>query len=318
MMSDKRIARFRMFTWMALIAVLILIWIGASVRASGAGMGCPDWPKCFGQWIPPMSESALPADYQKIYADRGYADTRFNLTKTLTEYLNRLAGVLVGLIILLMALFSIPARRSHSRAFKSAWASLFAVCLQGWIGAQVVASQLSPGIITVHMLMALLIIGLITYTLMSLYDEHKGTSQVLQQQSVLFRWSIVIISLSIVQIILGTQVREIIDTIANGDIQIDRSEWVDALPWFFKVHRSFSLIVLAANAWFVWKIYQSFGRLHLLTIMGIGLVSSIVFGVLSGASLNHLGFPMLVQPLHLLMATIIFTLQFTLLYRLKP
>ena len=62
------------------------------MRASGAGMGCPDWPLCFGQWIPPTDVDQLPANYQEIYADRGYADTTFNATKTWIEYLNRLLG----------------------------------------------------------------------------------------------------------------------------------------------------------------------------------------------------------------------------------
>ena len=62
-------------------------------------MGCPDWPTCFGQWVPPTSESDLPRNYQEIYADLGYAETRFNVVKTWTEYVNRLIGVGIGLLI---------------------------------------------------------------------------------------------------------------------------------------------------------------------------------------------------------------------------
>ena len=71
-------------------------------------MGCPDWPTCFGQWVPPTSETQLPSNYQEIYADLGYADTRFNVVKTWTEYLNRLIGVGIGLLIFLTAFFLAP------------------------------------------------------------------------------------------------------------------------------------------------------------------------------------------------------------------
>ena len=76
--------RYRRMAVITIAAVYFLILIGASVRASGAGMGCPDWPTCFGQWIPPISEAGLPSNYQEIYAELGYADTRFNVVKTWT------------------------------------------------------------------------------------------------------------------------------------------------------------------------------------------------------------------------------------------
>ena len=82
--DDRSLVLFRRMAWITIIAVYVLILVGASVRASGSGMGCPDWPTCFGQWIPPTSEAQLPADYQEIYAARGYAETRFNVVKTWT------------------------------------------------------------------------------------------------------------------------------------------------------------------------------------------------------------------------------------------
>ena len=75
-----------------MVFTYLLIFIGGLVRVSGAGMGCPDWPKCFGRWIPPTSLSQLP----------DYIDPeKFNLVLAWVEYLNRLFGALVGLIILI-------------------------------------------------------------------------------------------------------------------------------------------------------------------------------------------------------------------------
>lgn len=89
---------FQKFSFATIVVVFLLIAIGGIVRSSGAGMGCPDWPKCFDQWVPPTDVTELPANYQQIYQDRGYADTTFNAVKTWTEYLNRLFGVLTGFL----------------------------------------------------------------------------------------------------------------------------------------------------------------------------------------------------------------------------
>ncbi|MCC6697489.1 MAG: COX15/CtaA family protein, partial [Candidatus Hydrogenedentes bacterium] len=103
---------FRRIGTTTIAAVFFLILVGGIVRASGAGMGCPDWPKCFDRWVPPTDESQLPPDYQEIYKDRGYADTTFNAVKTWTEYINRLVGVTIGFLIFLTLLSSLGYLRS--------------------------------------------------------------------------------------------------------------------------------------------------------------------------------------------------------------
>ena len=118
---QREIESFRRIALITLAAVYFLIAVGGSVRASGAGMGCPDWPKCFGQWVPPTSEAQLPNDYQKIYADLGYAETRFNVVKTWTEYLNRLIGVTIGLLILITAVVSWRLRAYDSSIFAASF-----------------------------------------------------------------------------------------------------------------------------------------------------------------------------------------------------
>ena len=83
---------FRLSTIISAVLTYLIIFIGGMVRVSGAGMGCPDWPKCFGRWIPPTSLSQIP----------DYIDpAKFNIVLAWIEYLNRLFGVLVGFSILI-------------------------------------------------------------------------------------------------------------------------------------------------------------------------------------------------------------------------
>ena len=163
--NSLALLRFQKVAWTTIVAVYILILVGASVRASGSGMGCPDWPTCFGQWIPPTSESALPSDYQETYADLGYAETRFNVVKTWTEYLNRLLGVSIGVLICFTAVCAFAIRGHNPKIFYAAGLAFLLVGFQGWLGSKVVSSNLMPGLITVHMLVALTIVGTLIYAL---------------------------------------------------------------------------------------------------------------------------------------------------------
>ncbi len=308
--ADSSVFRFRRLATITLLAVYFLILVGASVRASGAGMGCPDWPTCFGSWIPPTAESQLPANYQEIYAELGYADTRFNVVKTWTEYMNRLVGVTIGLLIFATAIVSWPLRRLDRSITYASVATFLMVGFQGWLGSKVVSSNLQPGMITLHMLVALAIVGTLLFALAQSRRQLMIAQPVTSIDSRFEKWLYIVLVLTVLQVTMGTQVREMTDIIRESQGEELRSAWIEAMPWFFYVHRSFSALVLFANLWLLRLLINSLGWMHTLTRLTLAMIIVIGVAVLSGATLGHLGMPALVQPMHLLAATLLFGLQF--------
>src|SRR5690606_27411099 len=84
------LSSFQRWALLTTACTYLLIGIGGLVRATGSGLGCPDWPKCFDRWMPPTDVSQVPSHIDPAL---------FNFAKAWTEYLNRLAGVTVGILI---------------------------------------------------------------------------------------------------------------------------------------------------------------------------------------------------------------------------
>jgi cytochrome c oxidase assembly protein subunit 15 len=78
-----------------ILLVILVIAAGSIVRSTQSGMGCPDWPTCYGLIVPPTSENQLPANYQQLYANEGIPAESFDALKTWIEYINRLIGALL-------------------------------------------------------------------------------------------------------------------------------------------------------------------------------------------------------------------------------
>ena len=306
----KDIDNYRQLAFVTLAAVYFLIAVGASVRASGAGMGCPDWPTCFGQWVPPTSETQLPSNYQEIYADLGYADTRFNVVKTWTEYLNRLIGVGIGLLIFLTAVFSWRLRAYDNSIFTASLAAFLMVGFQGWLGSKVVSSNLQPGMITLHMLVALAIVGTLLFALAQSGRQAAFSQPINAIDPRAKQWLYLVIGMTVLQIAMGTQVREMTDFLKETKGEELRTSWIEFMPWFFYVHRSFSAFVLVANLWLAKLLTDSLGWGHNLTRLTFLMIAVICFSVVSGATLGHLGMPAFIQPMHLVAAALLFGLQF--------
>ncbi len=310
MTNSQAVLRFRRLGTLTIFAVYFVILVGGIVRASGSGMGCPDWPTCFGQWVPPTDESQLPANYHQIYAERGYENTQFNPVKTWTEYTNRLVGVTVGFLILLTVWSSRIYLKTDKTIFYLALSVFFLVGFQGWLGSSVVASNLKPLMITLHMLLALFIVALLIYTIARSQRRDLGQINI---RSLPDKFKTVLIAamlMTLMQVAMGTQVREAVDFIAHHHAYIERQYWRDDFPVIFYIHRSFSSIILFTNLWLVWKIVRNVDKKSLLRLVGLSLAALVVTAIVAGISLDRLGMPPVAQPIHLLMANLIFGAQF--------
>jgi cytochrome c oxidase assembly protein subunit 15 len=287
-------------------AVFFLIFVGALVRATGSGMGCPDWPTCFGQWIPPTQESQLPDNYHQLYADRGYANTDFNPTKTWTEYVNRLTGVTIGLLVFATMLLSFRFRNTDRAIDYCSTAVFILVGLQGWLGALVVASNLRPVMISVHMLSALTIVGLLIYTVTrSQRDRLTTVDWSLLPKSVKTVLTVAIVFV-LIQVLMGTQVRQAVDTISQQLGESHREQWRNHFPMIFYVHRSFSAIILFSVIWLTWNSRQLLQRYFWSKVLASLVIVSVVIEIMLGITMDRFAIPAFAQPLHLLFASLIF------------
>jgi cytochrome c oxidase assembly protein subunit 15 len=184
--------RFRSVGILTVLAVYLLILVGGVVRSTGSGMGCPDWPKCFGSWVPPTEASQLPANYKEVYTAQRvaknqklartlqrmgfaqvagsifahptqYIETDFNPVKTWIEYVNRLLGALIGVFVFLTVIFAWPYWQRDRPIFWLAFGSFLLTGVQGYLGSLVVSTNLLPVMVSIHMSLALLIVAMLLY-----------------------------------------------------------------------------------------------------------------------------------------------------------
>ena len=296
--------------------VLFLVLIGGVVRSTGAGLGCPDWPKCFGLWIPPTTISEIPLQFWDHPLSSENGKVVFNPVKTWTEYLNRLLGVIIGFAILLQAVLSLPRNRA-GRARIFSLVSLVLVLFQGWLGARVVSSDLRPFVISLHLFIALLIA---LSLLLALYFSSPVKESFFSpfparrfSMILLFLYSFMLL----VQFFLGTEVRSQVDVLFRQFDFASRELYADRLDLKFILHRSFSLLTLLALFLQFRVLSQRFKVEKMwLTMLPIGLVFLLLF---SGVILIYLGFPAFAQPFHLLFGFSVICAQFWLcLHYLLP
>lgn len=318
-MYTNQINRFYTIVLVTLISIYLVILAGGIVRSTGSGMGCPHWPKCFDSYIPPLQESDLPANYKEEFKVQGHP-AEFNVYKTWTEYGNRLIGAIAGLIVVYQCIYAIRFIKSKPKFF---WFSfLLAVLMgsQGLLGAKLVSSFLAPLLITLHMAVALIIMGILIWLLIAVKLEKDSldttateASKTLSKNYSRIMW--VFILLTSIQIFLGTEVREEIDIISYAlDYQF-KDTWIDLIGSVFIVHRSYSILLTLATAYFMFVLYKKrFDHPIAFTYM---TAISVIMGaeIVAGITLAYFAIPAWMQPIHLLLATLLLGAQLAFVFR---
>ena len=202
-----RLTSFQRLALWTTATTYFLILVGGLVRASGAGLGCPDWPRCFGSWIPPASAANLPPQFDP---------SQFNPTLMWTEYLNRLLGITVGFLIFATAISAWRHHRHQPRILWTTIAAFFLVGFEGWLGGRVVAHELAAWIVTAHLIVAIIIVQLLLYATVeasTIAAERRSTPQ--------SWWMLALIVLTLIQAGFGTQVRGHVDTAMDSGVARD-------------------------------------------------------------------------------------------------
>ena len=316
----------------ALVLVYLVIVAGALVRMTGSGMGCPDWPKCFGYYIPPTdlkeltwepnrvfekgqviikdesllvakdnftTEASFDASHWEKYTKHDYAI--FNPLHTWIEYINRLCGALAGMACFFMAIASFRFWKQNKKITLLSWLVVFMMGFQAWLGAKVVYSVLNPIKITVHMVMALVIVAVILY-IIQLARPKVAT---VKYNSTFRNVLLFSLLLTLIQVAIGTQVRQLVDEQVKNGVTASIL-WLQNPSITFYVHRSFSILVFLVNLYLYvrnTKFGLGYSKMNwVLALIGVE--------ILTGMAMAYLDFPIGSQAIHLVLASILFGIQF--------
>lgn len=294
-----------------LFTIYLLILAGALVRVTGSGMGCPDWPKCFDQFIPPTAESQLRSDYQTFYQEKtGHEIAKFNVFHTYTEYINRLIAVFTGIIALVMMAFSFSYKNENRKMIWFSILILIAIAFEGWLGKKVVATNLKEFVVSIHMLVSLVIVFLLVYLAVST-EAFKSPQNI--DARLLRNLSLVMLLLTGTQILLGTQVREQFDALARR--LDDKHLWIQEAGMAFYIHRSFSWLLLFGS---FFAFSKTKGMDPVLFSASKNLLITFLLQLVTGIVMNYFGVPAAAQAIHLLIGCISFGIICYLNIQLNP
>ena len=320
-------------TIISIVIVYLVILAGGIVRMTGSGMGCPDWPKCFGFLIPPTERSQLEwksnSDYNKnqiiiideklFYANNKFKSkskfemsnwseytkhdySKFNVYHTWIEYINRLIGAIAGLSVLILFVNSLKFLKTKKIITGLSFLALIAIIFQAWLGKMVVDSNLMANTITVHMLMAIILL-FILFSILAISNPSKKRVKISRNISILVLISIVLL---LIQIITGTEVRKFIDIKMELLNYTEKERWIENISSSFSFHRSFSWAIIIVNSLIYFYARKSGLKLKIIHIVN----TLIFFQISSGIIMYYFHFPFSSQPIHLLISTMIISIQF--------
>lgn len=330
---------FKIYVWFVLVNIFLVIVAGSVVRTTQSGMGCPDWPTCFGSAIPPTNvkevqfqpshsykkgqfiiyNDSLKYAVKKFVSSTGYNpqnwqqyekhnNAAFSVVTTWIEYLNRLLGALLGIFIAIQFFWSLRFWKQQKGIVFLSFILILLTGFQAWLGKTVVDSNLAALKISLHLFGALAMVFLCLYILFLA----KGTPIINTTKKVAWL-NMLLLLMVFIQIILGTHIRGQIDAIAEQLNYINRSGWIEQLNVYFYIHRSFSLAIAALV---IYLLLQSKSHFKVAQLFK-NVISVIIVEIIVGIVLAYASFPAAAQPIHLLVSSILVALVFNNYLQLK-
>jgi cytochrome c oxidase assembly protein subunit 15 len=311
--------KYRKLVWAAVFLTFDLIVFGGFTRLTDSGLGCPDWPGCYGLANPFLAHEQISA------AQAAMPSGPVSVAKAWIEMIHRYLAMGIGVLIMaLMAKAWLQWRRTGSDAFAPALptALFLFVCLQGAFGAWTVTMKLQPVIVSIHLLLGMGLLALLTWLGGRedyLVKPHQpgGKPAALRTVRALALMSAVLLA---VQIALGGWVSTNYATLACTDYPLCGGQLVPpmdfehgftlwrelgktaaghylpfaALTAIHWVHRNFALVVVAGLGWTVWRAWPHPALRS--TARNIAVVLAVQFA--SGLATVFLSFPLAIAVLH--------------------
>ena len=325
--------RFPTIVKITLASLYLIFLAGSIVRMTGSGMGCPDWPKCFGYYIPPTSEEQITwqpnSTYEEgmiiikdevlfvaeqevktasVFNEKNWEEytkheyATFNKFHTWVEYINRLVTVVSGFIFLFLLAGSLKFRKENKWIPIISFTAFFLMLVEAVLGKMVVDSNLKPTMITIHMVIGLLIIGLVLRLLFIIRKEKTSY----KYHALFNKLLIISVVFSLIQIAMGTQVRQFIDEQVKL-FGFENKEYSLMNPSFkFYFHRSFTIAIILVNFGLFYL-----NQLHKLGYKLVNWILVLLFlETITGILMYYAEFPLGTQAIHLLSGALLFGVQF--------
>lgn len=200
---------------------LFVVILGAYVRLSDAGLGCPDWPGCYGKLIAPTLDIDIHS------ANSAFPERPVESPKAWKEMIHRYFASTLGLFILIIAGMAWKLRKNHRQQIKLPFFLVLLVCFQGALGMWTVTMLLKPVIVTLHLLGGMLTLALLWWLTLTHYQTQLAPADTkLLVTKAIKRWSSLALIVVFFQIALGGWTSTNYVALHCGDIPTCQGQWL--------------------------------------------------------------------------------------------
>ena len=287
---------FRNFSYLSTGLTYLLIFVGGLVRVAGAGMGCPDWPKCFDRWIPPTSLEQLPDHIDPA---------KFNIVLAWIEYSNRLFGALVGLVITITTFLAFKYYKHVDRIKWSVLAAFFLTLVEGWLGSVLVETVLNPITITLHLLLALVIVMLLLYAAQEAYYVENPDSEKMSRYPSKLKWMFGLLAgILLLEVVLGTEIRGGLEMIRKDNPMVESQFLLNMLGPFKYIHTILGFIITGFSGMLWYRLVNnSINPSKIMTQISTAILGLVLTQIIMGELLVFLNVIPLIQLFHMWVAS---------------